>query len=96
MIDIIEFVEESLGAMLNSGEVECPSDNCDNRRFSVNIWWNDERGLVGDASCRDCDLRIELDLADEPIDTAKSAIDELEAVLHSRSSVDRGEMETAE
>ncbi len=53
MIDIIEFVEENLESMLNSGAVECPSEDCVNRRFHVSIWRDDERGFIGDASCRD-------------------------------------------
>ncbi|WP_458187798.1 hypothetical protein [Haladaptatus sp. NG-WS-4] len=85
MIDIIEFVEGNLESMLNSGEVECPAGECDNRRFRVTIWRDDERGFVGDASCRDSDLQIELNLANEPIDCAESIFDELQTAFRSPS-----------
>lgn len=86
MIDIIELVEDNLESMLNSGEVECPSTECNNRRFRVDIWQDDEGGIVGDAYCRDCDLQIRLDLSNEPIDEAKSTLKEVEDELHRSTS----------
>ncbi|WP_049972935.1 hypothetical protein [Haladaptatus cibarius] len=85
MIDIIELVEGNLESMLNSGEIECPSDDCSNRRFYVNIWRSEEGSIIGDASCRDCDLQIELDLSDEPVDTAESTLEDLQNELHRHS-----------
>jgi hypothetical protein len=82
MIDIIELVEENLESMLNSGEIECPSEECNNRRFRVDIWQDDDQGIVGDACCRDCDLQIRLDLSDEPINEAESKLEEVETELH--------------
>jgi hypothetical protein len=75
MNDIIEIVEGNLRAMLESGELECPAGDCDNQRFRVNIRRDDAAGFVGDASCRDCDLRIELDL-DDPINNGETTLTE--------------------
>ena len=73
MNDIIEIVEGNLRALLESGELECPAGDCDNQRFRVNIRRDDEKGFVGDASCRDCELRIELDL-DGPINEGETTL----------------------
>ncbi|KZN26118.1 hypothetical protein A4G99_22815 [Haladaptatus sp. R4] len=81
MIDIIELVEENIESMLNSGEIECPSEDCDNRHFRVDIWQDDEQGIVGDACCRDCNLQIRLDLPDESVNKAGSTLEELESEL---------------
>ncbi|WP_440010532.1 hypothetical protein [Halomicrococcus sp. SG-WS-1] len=64
MFDVIELVEDGLQTMLDSEEQECPSDDCSNRRFCVSIRKDDEDGVVSDVSCRDCDLRVELELDD--------------------------------
>ena len=98
MIDIIELVEKNLESMLNSGEIECPLEDCDNRHFRVNIWQDDEQGIVGDACCRDCDLQIRLDLSDEPIDEAESALEELESKLQqpTSSTADKKQVEIVE
>ena len=98
MIDIIEIVEENLESMLNSGEIECPSEDCENRHFRVDIWQDDEQGIVGDACCRDCDLQIRLDLSDEPINEAESALDELKSELQqpTPSTNDQKQLEVVE
>jgi len=98
MIDIIELVEEHLESMLNSGEIECPSEECNNRRFRVDIWQDDERGIVGDACCRDCELQIRLDLSDDPIDEAESKLEKAEAELqhHSLPKTDGKQLEVVE
>lgn len=77
MNDIIELVEGNLRSILGSSEFRCPADDCDNQRFHVNIRRNDENGFVGDASCRNCDCYIELDL-DDPITDAETSLDELQ------------------
>lgn len=86
MIDIIELVEEDLESMFNSGEIECPSKDCDNRRFHVDIWRDDERGVVDDASCQDCDLQIELDLSNDPVDTTEQTLEDVQAELFRHAS----------
>jgi hypothetical protein len=96
MFDIIELVEGNLQSMLDSGEVECPSADCDNRRFSVSIWNGDEEGLVGTASCRDCELRIDLDLDDETVERAEAAVEAFRARHPSDPPVDPTSVETAE
>ena len=78
MIGIIELVEQNLQSMLDSEELKCPSGECDNRRFNVNIYRDGERSLAGDASCQNCDLRIELDLDSEAIERAEVALDALQ------------------
>lgn len=96
MFDIIELVERKLQAILDSGEVECPASDCDNRQFSVSIWRDEENGLVGDASCRNCDLRIELDLDDETVGRAESTLEALQSRDRAESPVDSAGVETAE
>lgn len=98
MIDIIELVEENLESMLNSGEIECPSEDCDNRHFRVDIWQDDEQGIVGDACCRDCNLQIRLDLPDKSINEAGSTLEELGSELQqpTPSTSDRKQVEIVE
>jgi len=98
MIDIIELVEENLESMLNSGEIECPSEDCDNRHFRVDIWQDDEQGIVGDACCRDCDLQIRLDLSDEPVREAESVLGDLASELQqpAPSASDQKQVELVE
>ena len=98
MIDIIELVEGNLESMLNSGEIECPSEECNNRRFRVDIWQDDEQGIVGDACCRDCDLQIRLNLSDGPIDKAESELKGIEADLQRQKlpKIDGKQLEAVE
>ncbi len=98
MIDIIELVEGNLASMLNSGEIECPSDDCSNRRFYVNVWRDEDGSVVGDASCRDCNLEIELDLSNDSIDTAEARLTNLQDGLNEPSlpSIDQNRLEAIE
>ena len=73
--ELREALAEKYAQQIEQGGIDCPTDGCESESFDAEIWTTDGGGFDGEAVCRDCNTRINIDLEDSQ---AKESIREIE------------------
>lgn len=81
MIDMADLLRQHTEERIRSGDLECPTDQCESRAFDVRVWKNAEDMPEGAAVCRECDTRIEITMSKSEMKKLQEPLDELEAEL---------------